>query len=144
MRCFRDDQAARSAPEYVSATTGCALPGDQGGAVRTQNGGHSRHGMASGHAAVLVHTKTRDRQADAAGRRSRQIWRTAQEWDLNRHWPSAAVRLPGLERAERPVDFTNVSPGPRRLAKDLVKNPVARWPRPRFVAARRTGPHTHR
>jgi hypothetical protein len=69
-----------------------------------------------------------------------EIWRTAKEWDLNRHWPSAAVRLPGLERAERPADFTNVSPDPRRLAKDLVKNPRdAVATTARFVAARRNG-----
>ena len=111
-------------PEYVTATTGYALPGDQGGAVRTQNGAAA---VDSGWQSEMPlcwfirkreATKLMREGATVAG-----IWGTAREWDMNRHWPSAAVRLPGLERTDRPVDFTNVPPDPLRVAKDIVKHP---------------------
>lgn len=128
-------------PEYVSATTGYALPGDQGGAVRTQNGAATVDmGWQSDMPLCWFIRKREAAKLMRHGAGVAQIWRTAQEWDLNRHWPSAAVRLPGLEKADRPADFTNVPPDPRRLAKDLLKNPRgAVATTARFVAARRNG-----
>ena len=120
---------------------GCALPGDQGGAVRTQNGGgHSRHGMASGHAALLVHTKTGDRQADAAGRRSRPDLANRARVGfepalaISRRSPTrpGTGRAPGRlhQRLTRPA---SAGQGPGQEPRGAVAATA------RFVAARRNG-----
>ncbi len=128
-------------PEYVTATTGYALPSNQGGAARTQNGAAAvDSGWQSDMPLCWFIRKREATKLMREGAKVAEVWRTTREWDMNRHWPSAAVRLPGLERAERPVDFTNVPPDPLRLAKDLVKKPrdsVSTMSR--FMAARRNG-----
>jgi GT2 family glycosyltransferase len=128
-------------PEYVTATTGYALPSNQGGAARTQNGAAAvDSGWQSDMPLCWFIRKREATKLMREGAKVAEVWRTTREWDMNRHWPSAAVRLPGLERAERPVDFTNVPPDPLRLAKDLVKKPrdsVSTMSR--FMAAKRNG-----
>ena len=128
-------------PEYVTATTGYALPTNQGGAARTQNGAAAvDSGWQSDMPLCWFIRKREATKLMHEGAKVGEVWRTTREWDMNRHWPSAAVRLPGLERAERPADFTNVPPDPLRLAKDLVKNPrdsVSTMSR--FMAAKRNG-----
>ena len=128
-------------PEYVTATTGYALPSNQGGAARTQNGAAAvDSGWQSDMPLCWFIRKREATKLMREGAKVAEVWRTTREWDMNRHWPSAAVRLPGLERAERPVDFTNVPPDPLRLAKDVVKKPrdsVSTMSR--FMAARRNG-----
>ena len=117
-------------PEYVTATTGYALPSNQGGAARTQNGAAAVDlGWQSDMPLCWFIRKREATKLMREGAKVAEVWRTTQEWDMNRHWPSAAVRLPGLERAERPVDFTNVPPDPLRLAKDVVEEARGRqWP----------------
>ena len=111
-------------PEYVTATTGYALPSNQGGAARTQNGAAAvDSGWQSDMPLCWFIRKREATKLMREGAKVADVWRATREWDMNRHWPSAAVRLPGLEKAERPVDFTNVPPDPLRLAKDLVKKP---------------------
>ena len=111
-------------PEYVTATTGYALPRNQGGAARTQNGAAAVDlGWQPDMPLCWFIRKREATKLMRDGANVAEVWRTTQEWDMNRHWPSAAVRLPGLERAERPVDFTNVPPNPIRVVKDVVKSP---------------------
>ena len=128
-------------PEYVTATTGYALPSNQGGAARTQNGAAAvDSGWQSDMPLCWFIRKREATKLMREGAKVADVWRTTREWDMNRHWPSAAVRLPGLERSERPIDFTNVPPDPLRLAKDLVKKPRDSVSTiSRFMAAKRNG-----
>ncbi|HEU4916022.1 MAG TPA: glycosyltransferase [Acidimicrobiia bacterium] len=111
-------------PEHVTATVGYALPRDQGGAVRTLNGARAvDDGWGVATPLCWFIRKREVAKLMRVGADIPRIWAITQEWDLNRHWPSAAVRLPGLTRTDRPDDFTNVPPHPRRVVKDLIKQP---------------------
>ena len=60
-------------PEYVTATTGLRLAEQSGwGGEDPERGRRRRLGLAIGHAALLVHPKTRGHQTDARGSKCRR------------------------------------------------------------------------
>ena len=128
-------------PEHVTATVGYALPRDQGGPVRTSNGARAvDDGWGGGMPICWFIRKREVAKLMRDGQGIPGVWSISQEWDLNRHWSSAAVRLPGATRSERPADFSNVPPDRIRVVKDVVKRPrQALGTVSRYVTARGTG-----
>jgi hypothetical protein len=79
-----------------------------------------------------------------AGAQASELWKLCRDYDLNVHWHSAAVKLPGPTRRARPPDFSNKTPGRRQLAQDIVAKPGnARQLTGEYLASRR-GRQTYR
>lgn len=108
-------------PMMVTATVGYALPPGDGGAVRSQNGAADidRAWGAEMPLCWFIRTREavrlRDDGCDVTG-----LWQASREWDLNLHWMSAAVRLPGATRTGRPTGFTHSSVRRQELAIDVL------------------------
>lgn len=128
-------------PSYVTGTVGYALPRAQGSAVRSRNGAADIDtGWQAEMPLCWFIRKRESAKLRHSGARTEKTWSLSQEWDLNLHMSSAAVRLPGATRTERPEDFTHVPPDSRRVLKDVAKNPAqALSTVSRYVSARRGG-----
>jgi hypothetical protein len=128
-------------PEYVTATVGYALPHQDGGPVRTSNGARAIDDAWHGGMPLCWFIRKREvAKLERDGNDILGIWDATQKWDLNRHWSSAAVRLPGSTRTARPDDFSNVPPDPIRVVKDVVKSPrQAAGTVSRYMTARNVG-----
>lgn len=106
-------------PMMVSATVGYALPG--GASVRSRNG--ARDVDMAWESAMPMCWFIRNREAVLlrdAGCPVADMWNRAQEWDMHLHWPSAAVRLPGMTSTVRPRGFTHRSARRQELATDVI------------------------
>ncbi|HUG08101.1 MAG TPA: glycosyltransferase [Acidimicrobiia bacterium] len=108
-------------PMKVTATVGYVLPDAAGGAVRSSNGARDvdRAWRADMPLCWLIRTREVVKLRDA-GHSIDQLWAASQEWDLNIHWTSAAVRLPGAGRTDRPRAFTHSSVRRQELAIDVL------------------------
>ena len=111
-----DNQAMK-----VTATVGYELPRDQGGSVRSWNGARDvdRSWGESMPLCWFIRTREIVKLRDA-GHSIPMLWPLSQQWDANLHWSSAAVRLPGFARAERPADLTHKSVRRQELAIDVI------------------------
>lgn len=108
-------------PMMVTATVGYALPPVDGGPVRSRNG--ARDIDEGWQEAMPVCWFIRTREAAKlldAGLGVDDLWEASQVWDLNLHWTSAGVRLPGAVRTVRPQDMTHSSVRRQRLAVEVV------------------------
>lgn len=105
----------------VTGTVGYLLPADTGGAVRSQNGAADVDD--SWDAAMPLCWFIRRREVAKlldAGVAVGGLWAQAREWDANLHWPSAAVRLPGAARVDRPKGLIHRSVRRQELAIDVI------------------------
>lgn len=109
-------------PMAVTATVGYALPADSGGAVRGSNGAREiDEAWQSADMPLCWFIRTREMvKLLGNGETLASLWQASQAWDLNVHWTSAAVRLPGTTRTERPHHFTHSSARRQELATDVI------------------------
>ncbi len=106
-------------PTRVTATVGYALP--DGDAVRSENGARDIDRAWESDMPLCWFIRTREltmlrREGNAVS----DVWPAAKEWALNLHWNSAAVRLPGSRRTDRPRGFEHRSATRQELATDVV------------------------
>lgn len=108
-------------PMMVTATVGYALPPGEGGAVRSQNGAADvdRSWDADMPLCWFIRAREAVRLRDS-GCEVSGLWQASRSWDLNLHWMSAAVRLPGATRATRPDGFTHSAVRRQELAIDVL------------------------
>lgn len=108
-------------PMKVTATVGYQLPPDEGGAVRSWPG--TREVDSSWEAQMplcwLIRTREIVKLTDA-GYTFSELWPISQQWEANLHWPSAAVRIPGMARTARPARLSHQLPGRKELAMDVL------------------------
>ena len=108
-------------PMKVTATVGYSLPRDDGGPVRSRNGAGDVDRAWKADMPLCWFIRTREMvKLHKAGYGVAELWEKSQTWDMNLHWTSAAVRLPGSVRSERPSDFTHSSAQRQELAIEVV------------------------
>ncbi len=108
-------------PMTVTATVGYALPQADGGPVRSRNGARDVDRAWEADVPLCWFIRTREMvKLRDAGVDVYQLWSESQTWDMNLHWTSAAVRLPGSTRAERPEGFVHSSARRQELAIEVV------------------------
>jgi hypothetical protein len=108
-------------PMTLTATVGYALPTQDGGSVRSSNGARDidvAWGREMPHCWFIRTRELRRLAKDQTG--VDQVFAATRSWDANLHWPSAALRLPGAARSDRPEGFTHRSMGRQELATDVV------------------------
>lgn len=105
----------------VTATVGYALPQVDGGPVRSRNGARDVDRAWETDMPLCWFIRTREvvklRDADIG---VYELWSESQTWDMNFHWTSAAVRLPGSTRIDRPEGFVHSSARRQELAIEVV------------------------
>jgi GT2 family glycosyltransferase len=108
-------------PMTVTATVGYALPQDDGGPVRSHNGARDVDRAWSAAMPLCWFIRTREMvKLRDAGVGVYELWNESQTWDMNFHWTSAAVRLPGSTRIDRPEGFVHSSARRQELAIEVV------------------------
>ena len=128
-------------PSLLTATVGYRVDGPEGGSVRSVAGA-AEIDAAWGTAMPLCwFTRKRElaklRLVDVP---AEQLWDWCRRHDLNLHWHSAAVRVPGTVRRDRPDSFTNMPPSRRQVAEELLANPRGAVSFARtYLETRRTG-----
>ena len=108
-------------PMMLTATVGYSVPKDEGGQVRSENGARDIDSGWGGDMPLCWFIRNRELvKLRDAGHTVDRLWETSREWDLHLHWPSAAVRVPGVTRADRPERFTHSAVRRQELATDVI------------------------
>lgn len=108
-------------PMMLTATVGYSVPKVEGGQVRSENGGREIDSGWGGDMPLCWFIRNRELvKLRDAGHTVDRLWKTSREWDFHLHWPSAAVRVPGATRADRPEGFTHSAVRRQELATDVL------------------------
>ena len=131
-------------PFMVTGTVGYRVDGAEGGSIRSEAGAADIDAGWGETMPVCWFVRNRELvKLRLAGIPTDGLWKRCRDYDLNIHWHSAAVRLPGATRRARPSDFSHMEPSRRQLVEEIVANPKAVGRVARTYLARKRGRQAH-